>query len=68
MDSELDDKNSALKDSKHSLNAVFSWYLYEWNFDLLELLPNILTVPPFQIIYFLSLHCDFVVHAGLETW
>ena len=32
------------------------------------LFPNILTLPPFQRIYYQSLYCDFILHSDLETW
>ena len=54
-------------DSKRSLSSIGSWFLHEWDFDLLGLFPNIWTVQPFQRVYYLSLCCDFILHADLET-
>jgi hypothetical protein len=51
-------KCSAPNDSKHSLTSTKS-YLHDWNFWLVVPFPNVWTVPPFQIIYYLSLCCVF---------
>jgi len=45
-------KDSAPNDSKHSLTSFCSWFLSQWNFDLLGLFPSKGTVPPFQRIYY----------------
>jgi hypothetical protein len=37
-------KDSAPNDSKHSLTSVCSWFLQEWNFDMLGLFANTWTI------------------------
>ena len=53
-------KNYAPNDSKNSSTSICSWFLHEWNFDSLGLFPNITPLPPFQKIYYLSIH--------IHTW
>jgi hypothetical protein len=60
-------QDSAPNDSEHSLTSICS-FLHEWNFDSLGLHPNISTVPPYQRIYYLSLHCYSILHSDLKTW
>ena len=47
-------KDSAQNDRKHSLTAIYSYFLPEQNLDLLRLFQNISTVPPFQRKYYQS--------------
>jgi len=67
LDSKLEDRDSALHDSKHSQTLVCSSFLPEWNFYSLRLFPNIGTVPPFQRIYYQFLYFDFVLHSDIKT-
>lgn len=42
--------------------------LWEYYFYLLQSLPYVITLPHFQIIYYVSLYYEFILYSGDETW
>jgi len=65
-DSELEHKRCWSKRYQEFLELNRSYFLHEWNFDLLWLFPNKWIVPPLHRKYCKSLCCDFVLLPLLE--
>jgi hypothetical protein len=67
-------KESARQKTLHGMTASILCLQSALNFFINGILiskgysSNILTFPPNHMIYYPSSCCDFVLHAGLETW